>query len=115
MLAHGKGPVIFNPDNARHYGGWIGLRLRELGNLIWINGGDRSGGGSNTAVWNALGSAIKAADPDHLMTFHPQGGDGGHSSSEWFHRADWLDLNLAQSGHESRNLPNHRLVNATMR
>ncbi len=110
LLAHGKGPIIFNPDNARGYGEWIGRRYRDFENLIWINGGDRSGGGANTAIWNALGSAIKSADPNHLMTFHPLGGGGGHSSSEWFHHADWLDFNLAQSGHECRNLPNHQIV-----
>jgi hypothetical protein len=110
LLAHGKGPIIFNPDNAHGYGEWIGRRYRDLENLIWINGGDRSGGGANTAIWNVLGSAIKSADPNHLMTFHPLGGGGGHSSSEWFHHADWLDFNLAQSGHECRDLPNHQIM-----
>lgn len=110
LLAHGKGPIIFNPDNAHGYGEWIGRRYRNFENLIWINGGDRSGGGANTAIWNAFGSAIKLADPNHLMTFHPLGGGGGHSSSEWFHHADWLDFNLAQSGHECRDLPNHQIV-----
>jgi hypothetical protein len=110
LLAHGKGPVIFNPENARRYGEWIGRRYRDFENVVWINGGDRSGGGANTAIWNALGSAIKSVDPNHLMTFHPLGGGGGHSSSEWFHQADWLDFNLAQSGHECRDLPNHEIV-----
>ena len=110
LLAHGKGPVIFNPDNAGRYGAWIGRRYREVENLIWINGGDRSGGGHNTAVWDALGRGIKAVDPNHLMTFHPWGGGNGHSSSEWFHDRDWLDFNLAQSGHERKDLPNHEIV-----
>jgi len=111
LLAHGRGPVIFNPTNARGYGEWIGRRYRGRKNLIWINGGDRSGG-ANRAVGDALGTAIKSVDPGHLMTFHPPGGGDGHSSSEWFHDAPWLDFNLAQSGHERKHLPNHALVAA---
>ncbi len=110
LLAHGKGPIIFNPGNARRYGEWIGRRYREIWNVVWVNGGDRSGGGANTAIWNALGQGVKSQDPNHLMTFHPLGGGGGHSSSEWFHHADWLDFNLAQSGHECRPLPNDRII-----
>ncbi len=111
LLGHGIGPVIFNPDNARLYGEWIGRRYAPSENLFWINGGDRSGDGSNREIWNALGTAIKSADPNHLMTFHPPGGGGiGHSSSEWFHDAAWLDFNLAQSGHERKHLPNDQLI-----
>ncbi len=110
LLAHGKGPVIFNPDNARRYGEWIGRRYRDFENIVWINGGDRSGGGTNAPIWHALAQGIKTQDPNHLVTFHPSGGGDGHSSSEWFHDATWLDFNLAQSGHERRNLPNHELV-----
>jgi hypothetical protein len=110
LLAHGKGPIIFNPDNARQYGEWIGRRYRDVENLVWFNGGDRSGGGANTAIWNALGEGIKAQDPNHLMTFHPWGGGDGYSSSEWFHDAPWLDFNLSQSGHVRHHLPNHALI-----
>ena len=110
LLAHGKGPIIFNPENAARYGEWLARRYRDTWNLIWINGGDRQGGGTNRPIWDALGRAIKAADPHHLMTFHPPGGDGGHSSSEWFHEADWLDFNLAQSGHERRHHPNYQII-----
>ena len=110
LLAHGQGPVIFNPANARAYGVWLGRRYRETENLIWINGGDRQGGGANRPIWEALAEGIKSADPNHLMTFHPLGGGGGHSSSEWFQDAAWLDFNLAQSGHEGKHHPNFALV-----
>jgi hypothetical protein len=110
LLWHGKGPVIFDPDNAKAYGQWIGRRYRDMPNLIWINGGDRSGGGANAAVWNALAQGIKSEDPNHLMTFHPWGGGDGHSSSEWFHDTDWLDFNLAQSGHARKDLSNYEIV-----
>jgi hypothetical protein len=37
----GKGPVIFNPENAFKYGEWLGQRYRERA-VIWILGGDRN-------------------------------------------------------------------------
>ena len=110
LLGHGIGPVIFTPENAYLYGKWIGSRYKDSPNIIWINGGDREGGGNNYSIWDALAKGIKESDTNHLMTFHPLGGGGGHSSSEWFHRSDWLDFNLAQSGHEYRNLPNYRII-----
>jgi len=110
LLAHGKGPLIFNAENARRYGEWIGRRYRDVWNIIWINGGDRQGGGSNRAIWEALAQGVKSSDPNHLMTFHPLGGNGGHSSSEWYHESDWLDFNLAQSGHERKHLANYRII-----
>ena len=92
----GNGPVIFDSDNAWEYGRWLGRRYKDYPNIIWINGGDRSGGGDNFAVWDALAKGIKAEDPNHLMTYHPQ---GEHSSSMWFSNSDWLDFNTFQSGH----------------
>ena len=96
----GTGPVIFNNDNAYKYGQWIGKRYRDFPNIIWINGGDRDGGGQNTAVWNALAEGIKSVDNNHLMTFHPW---GERSSSEWFHSSSWLDFNMCQTGHGQRS------------
>jgi hypothetical protein len=110
LLGHGKGPIIFNPENAFQYGQWIGRRYRDVWNIIWINGGDRSGGGANQPIWDALGRGIKSVDSNHLMTFHPLGGGDGYSSSAWFHQSDWLDFNLAQSGHVRKGLPNYALV-----
>lgn len=103
----GIGPEIFNADNAYSYGKWLGRRFRKNKNVIWMNGGDRTGGGKNFAVWNALGKAIKSENPDHLMTFHPL---GDASSSMWFHDTDWLDFNSCQSGHSMRNFPNHMMI-----
>jgi len=40
----GKGPVIFTPENADRYGTFLGKRYKDFPNIIWINGGDRSGG-----------------------------------------------------------------------
>lgn len=96
----GVGPVIFNKENAFRYGQWIGKRYRDNPNIIWINGGDRSGGGTNFEIWNAIGEGIKSVDPNHLMTFHPM---GENSSSDWFHNSTWLDFNMCQTGHGQRS------------
>ena len=96
----GVGPIIFNKDNAFKYGQWIGNRYKNYPNIIWINGGDRDGGGDNFPVWNAIGEAIKSVDKNHLMTFHPW---GERSSSEWFHQSSWLDFNMCQTGHGQRS------------
>lgn len=96
----GVGPVIFNPENARTYGRILGERYKDFSNIIWINGGDRQGGGDNFEVWNALAKGIKSKDQNHLMTFHPW---GETSSSFWFHDSDWLDFNMMQTGHGQRS------------
>jgi hypothetical protein len=109
----GTGPLIFNPDNAMAYGKYLGKRYKDFPNIIWINGGDRPGGtnaagtGSNFPVWDALGKGIKAADPNHLMTYHPW---GERSSSEWFHDCTWLDFNMAQTGHGQRSYAIYRMI-----
>jgi hypothetical protein len=103
----GVGPEIFNETNAFHYGKWLGKRYRDFPNIIWVNGGDRSGGGKNYSIWDALGKGIKSEDSSHLMTFHPL---GDASSSMWFHDSDWLDFNSCQSGHSMKNYPNYVLI-----
>ena len=103
----GIGPEIFNETNAYIYGRWLGMRYSSFPNIIWMNGGDRSGGGKNYKIWDALGKGIKSEDPNHLMTFHPL---GDASSSMWFHDSDWLDFNSCQSGHSMRNYPNYLLI-----
>jgi len=96
----GIGPMIFNKDNASVYGKWIGNRYKDYPNIIWINGGDRPGGGNNFVIWNALANGIKSVDKNHLMTFHPS---GFSSSSQVFHQEDWLDFNMMQTGHSERS------------
>jgi len=96
----GVGPLIFNKENAAVYGRWIGNRYKDYPNIIWINGGDRVGGGANFEIWNALANGIKSVDKNHLMTFHPS---GGSSSSQWFQNESWLDFNMMQTGHGERS------------
>jgi hypothetical protein len=96
----GTGPVVFNKDNAFRYGQWIGNRYKDFRNIIWINGGDRDGGGDNKVIWDAIGQGIKSVDINHLMTYHPM---GERSSSEWFQDSNWLDFNMCQTGHGQRS------------
>jgi hypothetical protein len=103
----GIGPEIFNEANSYEYGRWLGRRYHDFPNIIWMNGGDRSGGGKNFGIWNALGKGIKSEDSRHLMTFHPL---GDASSSMWFHNIEWLDFNVCQSGHSMLNYPNYVMI-----
>lgn len=94
----GKGPQIFNPDNARIYGEWVGERFAKHDNVVWMNGGDRrevENGVDYRPVWRALAEGIKAK-ADQLMTYHPSGVRG---SSMEFHHDTWLDFNTWQSSH----------------
>jgi hypothetical protein len=94
----GAGPVIFTPDNAASYGQWLGQRYKDVPNLIWILGGDRSvKSDQQKEIIRAMAKGLRAGDGGtHLMTFHPRGGEG---SSQYFHNEDWLDFNMRQNGH----------------
>src|SRR4051812_20543627 len=86
--------------DAAVYAKWLADRYKDKPNVIWLNGGDIKGSDSiNT--WNVIGSTIRQTDPGHLITFHPF---GRTTSSEWFHKAAWLDFNMFQSGHRSYDL-----------
>lgn len=104
----GKGPEVFTVANARTYGEWIGKRYKDQKNIIWILGGDRNPrDGNDVAIWRSMAEGIAAGAGGHdqaLMTFHPQPNsleDGG--SSKWFHRDEWLDFNMFQTGHCREN------------
>ncbi len=107
--AHGKGPVVFNKDNAVLYGRFLGKRYRDKPNIIWILGGDRIADGSED-IWRAMAMGIRQGGRGrHLMTYHPQ---GGRTSAQWFHNDAWLDFNMLQSGHSAFNLPNYEEIAA---
>lgn len=108
-LKWGKCPVIFNKENARKYGEWIGERYKKFINIIWIMGGDRSlDTFEHFNIIIEMAKGIKKADNGkHLMTFHPQ---GGCSSSNQVHNEEWMDFNMIQSGHMSLNLKNYELI-----
>ena len=103
----GKGPEIFNTENAAVYGKWIGNRYKDKKNVIWVVGGDRTPDERAQAIWRALASGIEAGvggTNQAIMTFHPQPNDiedGG--SSKYFHNDAWLDFNMFQTGHCREN------------
>ena len=139
----GQGPVIFDPDNARLYGRFLGKRYRGAPNVIWILGGDRpaadkekhaeptepqrflpptwgrTGGGvdERTAdfrpVWRALAAGLREGDGGRHLITYHPMGD--RSSSEWLHGEPWLDFNMLQSGHSARDLPNYQMIAADYR
>ncbi|MCB0640706.1 MAG: glycoside hydrolase family 140 protein [Phaeodactylibacter sp.] len=80
---------------AQSYASWLAERYAAKNNIIWLNGGDAKGD-QQMAIWQAIGQAISAHAPRHLITFHPF---GRTQSSWWFHETDWLDFNMFQSGH----------------
>lgn len=94
----GAGPVVLNEENAFEFTRQIAARLVHRPNVIWINGGDRDPK-DRKAVYDAMGRGLLTSATPRLMTFHPC---GGRSSSMDFHDADWLDMNMQQSGHGNR-------------
>ncbi len=96
----GSGPVIFNPENARIYGSWLGKRYAKMTNIIWILGGDRPAATETEdylPVWRAMAEGIdEGVGFRVLKTYHPM---GGYSSSHWLHEERWLSINMMQSGH----------------
>jgi hypothetical protein len=96
----GEGPEIFTADNARAFGEWLGRRYRDRG-IIWVVGGDRAiEVDAHRDIVTAMARGLRAGDDGrNLITFHPQGGQG---SAQYFHDAEWLDVNMRQNGHHTK-------------
>lgn len=109
--AWGKGPVVFDPANARAYGRWIGERYRDRPNVVWVMGGDRYlTTREHFGIVHAMAEGIREGDGgNHLMTLHPV---GGTSSSAQVHDEAWLDFNMIQSCHNHTIRDNYLLVKA---
>jgi len=99
---NGDGPPIFNRENARIYGEFLGRRYKEA-DVVWIIGGDRVvDDREKLEIWRSLGQGLRAGDEGgHLMTFHPRGGDDQISTSTKVFPNDdpLLDFNMRQNGH----------------
>lgn len=86
---------VFNEKNAYTFGKFLGERYRNNA-VIWYPGGD-SVPGQDDAVWVAMARGLKdGCGGTQLISYH---GSGQTSSSTWYHKADWLDFNTIQSGH----------------
>jgi len=101
FVAFGPGWDYLNADNAYGYGRFIGQRLGDKSNIIWILGGDdRADTDTKRAVWDAIAKGITeevVGSEDYsevLMTYHSP---GGTSSSHWLHNKPWLDFNMIQT------------------
>ena len=94
----GIGPQIFNPENAKAYGKFLGQRYKTYPNIIWILGGDRPIELEiHRQIIVAMAEGLREGDGGaHLISFHPTGGMG---SSQFFHNETWLDFNIRQNGH----------------
>ncbi len=86
---------VFNEQNAYVFSKFLGQRYKNNA-VMWFPGGD-SAPGKDEAVWVAMAKGLKdGSSGRHLVCYH---GQGGSSSSDWFHKADWLNFNSIQSGH----------------
>lgn len=96
----GSDPV-FNPENARAYGRFVGARYRDA-SVVWILGGDRWVADDRArSVIEAMAAGLREGDGGrHPITFHPR---GPGRSSEDFHDAEWLDFNMGQTSHAARD------------
>ena len=94
----GEGPQIFNPENAKAYGKFIGQRYKNSPNIIWILGGDRPIEAEiHRQIIVAMAEGLREGDGGrHLISFHPTGGTG---SSQYLPNEPWLDFNMRQYGH----------------
>lgn len=87
------------------FGTWIGNRYKSANNIVWLLGGDSKPSVSGLyAKINVFGTALAAADPNHLITLEACGaGDCatyGMNSVQAFQAAgltvpSWLTLNWA--------------------
>ncbi|HET60141.1 MAG TPA: DUF4038 domain-containing protein [Chloroflexi bacterium] len=105
----GIGPLVFNPENARVYGRFLGTRYRHAP-IIWILGGDKFvGDEEEQQTLAAMAQGLSEGDGGrHLKTYHPI---GQYSSAFWFHDAGWLDFNMIQTGH-TRDRDNYTSIAA---
>lgn len=105
----GTGPAIFTAENAAAYGQYLGQRYRNDTNILWVLGGDRPAAGYE-GLWAAMADGIVTGlGYRPFFTYHPS---GGTSSSASLHAADWLDMNMLQSGHVLPDAPTWEMITA---
>ncbi len=95
----------FTVDAMTALGAFLGERYRSRDNLIWVMGGDHGTADGDPcprqAEVRALATAIDAADPRHLMTYHP-GPD--LSTSTCYPTDSWVDFNSTYWDFNDQNL-----------
>jgi hypothetical protein len=108
----GKGPEIFNENNAFEYGKWIGDRYKNNWNIIWMLGGDRPlETETHHIIIDSMARGIKTGDSgSHLMTFHPT---GAATSADHVFNRDYIDFHTVQSGHGLETYDSWKLLRRT--
>lgn len=101
----GTGPEIFNAENARAFGKFLGQRY-AWASIVWVLGGDRiPEEPEDFVIINAMAAGLQEGDGGrHLISYHPQ---GRHSSANFFHDTPWLSFNMHQSGHGEADYGNY--------
>jgi hypothetical protein len=97
----GDGFKYLNVFNAYAYGKFLGERYAKKPHVIWLLGGDNTPGSeAKRRVWALVAKGITEGVTESedytktLMTYHI---NGVNSSSQWLHRAPWLDFNMIQT------------------
>lgn len=124
----GGGPRIFRLDNldyVRGYGRYLGARLKDRANVVWMLGGDRpskldpskpaewpqdtaiaNGWALDTdwrPIWRAMAAGIaEGVGRTPVCIYHPE---GARTSSPNLHHEAWLSINGMQSGHSIHDSP----------
>jgi hypothetical protein len=103
-----KPPYVFDRNNARVYGRYLGQRYKDEP-IIWILGGDALVHlEEEKEIISAMAEGLREGDGGaHLITFHPR---GPGQSSDYFHQARWLDFNMNQSSHGAHDHDNGLLI-----
>jgi hypothetical protein len=90
------------------YGTYVGNRYKGFANILWVEGGDRDP--ADTSLTDAVGKAIKAADPNHLHTAHCN--QGTSPVSEWG-STTWLGVsNVYTYPFDANLVPVYQLARA---
>lgn len=95
-ICWGKGPEVFNVENAYRYGKWLAERYKNAWNIIWMLGGDRPLEKEHRRIIDAMARGIREADGVHLITFHPA---GATNSTDVLNDAGYIDFHTVQTGH----------------
>lgn len=100
----GKGPEIFNPQNAERYGEWLARRYKDKP-IVWILGGDRPvETDAHRKIIRAMAGGLQRGDSGRgLISYHPS---GGSNSSQYWPDEPWLDFHMFQSGHAAKAIHN---------
>lgn len=95
----GVGPEIFNPSNAYIFGEILASRYLKSPNIVWVLGGDRTPENeAHRKIIEAMAKGIASVDTVHLIAYHPS---GANLASRIFPKAEWLQVDMFQSGHSS--------------